>query len=48
MALYIFGGLQKKPKRLRFVMDVSSSMSKFNGSDRYDKNNALKLPIILQ
>jgi len=30
----IFGGIQRKPKRLRFVMDVSSSMSKFNGSDR--------------
>ena len=29
--------MQKKPKRLRFVMDVSSSMSKFNGSDRYER-----------
>lgn len=31
----MFGShIQKKPKRLRFVMDVSSSMSHFNSSDR--------------
>ena len=26
--------LQRLPKQLRFVMDVSSSMGRFNGSDR--------------
>jgi len=30
----LFGGIQKKPKRLRFVMDVSCSMGRFNGMDR--------------
>ena len=30
----LFGGIQKKPKRIRFVMDVSSSMNRFNGADR--------------
>lgn len=30
----IFGNLQKKPKRIRFVMDVSSSMAVFNNADR--------------
>lgn len=30
----IFGHLQRRPKRLRFVMDVSSSMARFNGADR--------------
>jgi hypothetical protein len=30
----LFGAPQKKPKRLRFVMDVSSSMARFNGADR--------------
>jgi hypothetical protein len=30
----MFGMIQKRPKRLRFVMDVSSSMSVFNGTDR--------------
>ena len=28
------GSAQRLPKRLRFVMDVSSSMGRFNGSDR--------------
>ena len=31
---FLFGGIQKKPKRIRFVMDVSASMSRFNSSDR--------------
>lgn len=30
----MFGAIQKNPKRLRFVMDCSSSMARFNGSDR--------------
>ena len=30
----LFGNIQKNPKRLRFVMDVSSSMARFNGVDR--------------
>ena len=30
----LFGAIQKKPKRLRFVVDVSGSMARFNGSDR--------------
>ena len=30
----LFGAIQKKPKRLRFVVDVSSSMARFNASDR--------------
>ena len=29
-----FSAVQKLPKRVRFVMDCSSSMSRFNGSDR--------------
>jgi hypothetical protein len=30
----MFGAVQKLPKRLRFLMDVSSSMSYFNYTDR--------------
>jgi hypothetical protein len=30
----LFGHNQRLPKQLRFVMDVSSSMGRFNGSDR--------------
>jgi hypothetical protein len=30
----MFGAIQKLPKRLRFLMDVSSSMSYFNYTDR--------------
>jgi hypothetical protein len=30
----MFGKVQKLPKRMCFLMDVSSSMSRFNGSDR--------------
>ena len=28
----MFGSVQKLPKRLRFLMDVSSSMARFNGT----------------
>jgi len=30
----LFGSMQKHPKRLQFVIDCSSSMARFNGSDR--------------
>ena len=30
----LFGAIQRKPKRLLFIMDVSSSMARFNSADR--------------
>ena len=44
----LFGGAQKKPKRLRFVMDVSSSMNRFNGSDRRLDRMAARTLMIME
>lgn len=42
------GGQQKKPKRLRFVIDVSKSMGRMNGEDRRLDRTAATVLMLMQ
>lgn len=44
----LFGDLQKFPKRLRFVIDLSSSMARFNGQDRRLDRLAASMVMVME
>lgn len=44
----LFGAIQKKPKRLRFVVDVSTSMARFNAGDRRLDRMAATVVMIME
>ena len=42
----LYGGAQQKPKRLSFVLDLSSSMARFNGDGRLDRTCACAILVM--